>query len=363
MSKDQWGEKIPQVMEVTEGDRLVHRWSVYGKISSRSSARSGSACNCPAAMEGWPSQIIYPQRWEDVPQKVYLPEARLKALDEDGVDGEVLFPNDPGWFYGHRNAAFELACVQAYNDGVAEWARASDRYIPLVMVPYLGGIKTAVAEVERAIKIGHRGIMMLAEPSLSIKGLNHISDPYWDPLWAACESLGVPVHVHASGGITDKLNYPRWEGYTAKQWHAAITTPLGAWPSQIIPNLVFSGILYRYPRLAWVFAEAGIGTVCYVRRACDHEWERRQLWKKGLDLRASEVISRQIYVNYWFEKVGIQMRDEIGVDNIMWESDYPHVASPYPHSWRLVEQTVEGVPEDERKKILWANAVRLYGLS
>jgi predicted TIM-barrel fold metal-dependent hydrolase len=313
-------------------------------------------------MEGWPKEIVYPQRWEDVPKKVYVPEARLRALDTDGVDAEVLFPNDPGWFYEYGDADFEFDCVRAYNDAVAEWAEESERYIPLAMVPFLSDIKTAVGEVERAIKAGHRGIMMLAEPSLSIRGASHISDRSWHTLWDACETLGVPVHVHASGGLTDKLSYPRWEGYTAKQWHAAITTPFGAWPSQIIPNLIFSGILHRHPRLVWVFAEAGIGTVTYVRRACDHEWESRKLWKKGLDLRPSELVRRQVYINFWFEKAGIQTREEIGVDNIMWESDYPHVASPYPHSWSLVEHTVQGVPEDERNKMLWENATRLYNL-
>jgi predicted TIM-barrel fold metal-dependent hydrolase len=363
MSKKKWGDLIPQLVERSEDERLVHRWSVYGKVLRRSSARSGSACNCPAAMDGWPDRIIYPQRWDDVPDKVYVPQQRLGALDRDGVDGEVLFPNDPGWFYDYGDADFELACVRAYNDGLAEWSRVSDRYIGLAMVPYLSGMKTAVAEVERAIGNGHRGILMLAEPSLTLEGLRHISDPYWDPLWNACESLGVPVNVHASGGLSDRLSYPRWNGYSAKQWHAAITTPLGAWPAQIIPNLVFSGILQRHRRLKWVFAEAGIGTVVYVRRACDHEWERRQLWKEGLTVRPTELLWEQVYINFWFEKIGIQMRHEIGVNNIMWESDYPHVASPYPDSWKLVEHTVDGVPDEERKKLLWANAVNLYGLA
>ena len=111
---------------------------------------------------------LNPQRWEEVPAKVYEPRARAQALDEDGVDAEVLFPNTPIQNFGFmqaRDAEFELACVQAYNSALAEWRATSDRFVPLALIPYLGGIEAAVAEVERAAQIGHRGVTLLCEPS------------------------------------------------------------------------------------------------------------------------------------------------------------------------------------------------------
>ncbi len=98
-----------------------------------------------------------------MPPKVYDPISRLEALDLDGIDGEVLFPNGPvqtGTFF-QGDADFELTCVQAYNDALAEYRQASDRYIPLAIIPYLNPIESAVAEVEQAVKKGHRGINML----------------------------------------------------------------------------------------------------------------------------------------------------------------------------------------------------------
>ena len=91
MSKARWGDRIPQVVEVREEgfDFPVERWTINGK------ARGDSVCNCPAAMEGGVERGYYPRRWDEVPPKVYDPRERLKALDEDGVDGEVLFPNTP----------------------------------------------------------------------------------------------------------------------------------------------------------------------------------------------------------------------------------------------------------------------------
>jgi predicted TIM-barrel fold metal-dependent hydrolase len=358
MSPAKWGERIPQVVEVEERGRLLHRWSANGEVM-RGAARG--VCNCPAIMDN-PLRNSYPQRWEDVPAKGYVPAVRLEALDEDGVDAEVLFPNDPGSFYQFGDPQFELACVEAYNDALAAWREASNRFIPLAMVPYLSDIATAVTEVERAAAAGHRGIVMLAEPSLLIKGARHISDPYWDPLWAACEATEMPVHTHASGGLGGKLAVPRWDGYTPHQAHSASTIPTGAWPAQLIPNLIFSGIADRFPRLKWVFAETGIGSVNYVSQACDHEWERRHLWTDGLLVRPSEIVKRQMYVNFWYERAGVELRHRIGIENIMWESDYPHIASTYPESWSFVERTLDGVPDEDRKKLQYENAVRVYRL-
>ena len=76
--------------------------------------------------------------------------------------------------------------------------------------------------------------------------------------------------------------------------------------------------------------------------------------------RPSEIVRRQMYVNFWFEAEGIKLSHDIGIDNIMWESDFPHVASYYPHSWQEVERVLQGVPEEDRRKMQYENAVRVY---
>jgi predicted TIM-barrel fold metal-dependent hydrolase len=133
--------------------------------------------------------------------------------------------------------------------------------------------------------------------------------------------------------------------------------------AQFIPNLIFSGVLDRYPRLRWVCAETGIGWVNYMLEACDHEWERRHLWTQGIVTRPSELFKRQIHVDFWYETAGIELRHVIGLDNIMWESDYPHSTSTYPESWQFVERTLKGVPQEERNQLLYGNAMRIYNLA
>jgi uncharacterized protein len=360
MSRTKWGERIPQVVEVKDdrSKQTVERWMVNGKVVG------GYVANCPAVMNDRKVKY-YPQRWEEVPAKVFEPLARAQALDEDGVDAEVLFPNTPVQnfnFMQANDASFELDCIRTYNSALAEWREQSDRFIPLALVPYLGGIEATVAEVERAFKIGHRGVTLLCEPSTLIPSVPHINDPYWYPLWEVCQAADFPVHLHESGGLASAIRFPAWNGFTTNQAHCLLTVPTGAFPAEFIPNLIFSGILERFPRLKWVSAETGLGWVNYVIEGCDHEWERRSLWKHGVPTRPSELFRRQIYVNFWFEKTGIAQRDRISLDNIMWESDYPHTASTYPESWKAIEETLQDVSAEEKRKILYANAQRVYHL-
>ena len=357
MSKTKFGDRIPQVKELEIKGAKVERWYVNGRP-----LKTRGVCNCPAVM-GDPNRNVYPQRWDEVPAKAYVPADRLTALDSDGIDAEVLFPNDPSSFHQYNDPEFELACVQAYNDSLGELTDASERFISLAMVPLLCGMQTIVNEVERAAQKGHRGIVMFALPSLMVETLPHISDAYWYPLWEICQELQMPIHFHASAGLARKLTFPEWDGYTPNQQHAAFTVPTSAWPSQIVPILIFSGIAYKFSRSKWVFAETGIGSVSCVQTACDHEWERRRLWRYGLDPRPGELVRRQVYVNFWYERAGIELREAVGIENIMWESDYPHIASTYPESWKFVERSLSSVPDGERKKMLYQNAQALYRLT
>ncbi len=358
MSAAQWGSRIPQVVETTHNGETIDAWQIDNKLIG-----VGRVANCPAAMDD-PSAHYYPRHWEEVPARAYEPNARLGALDNDGVDAEVLFANDPARsaFYRFGDAAFELACVVAYNDALAEWRQTSDRYVPLAVIPYLSDIATTVREVERAAEMGHRGIEIQAEPSAAVATLPHFNDPHWYPLWDVCQQLDLPIHLHESGGLAQSLNFPKWDGFEWAAYHTTMTVPTCSFPAQFFPNLIFSGVADRYPRLKWVSAETGLGWVPYVLEGCDYEWERRHLWTEGVRTRPSDIFRRQVYVNFFFETANVPLRHRIGIDNIMWESDYPHTASNYPHSREYVERALATVPEEERQKMLFQNAMRVYRL-
>lgn len=350
MSARKWGERIPHVAPYEKDGKRFDGWSIYGKPPR------GNVCNCPALMgDPFPH---WPDRWEDVPRLAYDPAERVKALDIDRVDAEVLFPNPPGGsYYQFGDPDFEYDTIRAYNDALSDWTKVSDRFLPLISVPYLQTPKNIVKEIERTARNGHKGVNLMGK---SPKGLPHIADPYWNPLWDVCEQLGLPVHFHGSAGIGVGETAKVWDGYTERQAHSASTSTSAVTPAQIVPQLIFSGVTERYPKLKFVFAEAGIGGLNYLISTCDHVWETYHLWTDGLSTRPSEIVRRQMYVNFWFEAEGIKLRHDIGVDNIMWESDFPHVAAYYPKSWDSVERVLTGVSAEERRKMLYENALRVY---
>ena len=358
MSQRKWGDKVPQVVEFEKNGEIANGWSLYGNKPGAARGFQVSVCNCPALMgEPFPH---WPKRWEDVPKMAYDPAERLKALDIDRVDAEVLFPNPPGGNY-HQfgDPEYEFETIRTYNDILSDWTKVSDRYLPLISVPYLQPPEIIAREVERAVENGHCGVNLAGKMP---KGLPHIADPHWYPLWDVCEQLGVPIHFHGSAGIGVGDTAKVWDGYSERQAHSASTSTSAVTPAQIVPQLIFTGVTERFPGLKIVFAEAGIGGLNYLISTCDHEWEIHHLWTEGLTTRPSEIIKRQIYANFWFEEEGIKLRHDIGIDNIMWEADFPHVASYYPKSWESIERVLDGVPADERRKLLYENALRVYNI-
>lgn len=350
MSKKKWGDRIPHVASYEKDGKVVDGWAIYDDPAK------GAVCNCPAVMgEPFPH---WPDRWEDVPKLAYDPHERIKALDTDRVDAEVLFPNPPGGnYYMYKDIEFEFEVAQAYHDTLSDWVKVSDRYLPLAIVPYLSPPDVIAREIERAIENGHKGVNVAGKMP---KGLPHLADPHWYPLWDVCQSLGMPIHFHGSAGLTSGMSAKNWGGYSERQAHSASTSTSAVTPAQIVPQMIFSGLTERFPGLKCVFAEAGIGGLNYLISTCDHEWETRHLWTEGLMTRPSEIVARQMYVNFWFEEEGIKLREEIGIDNIMWEADFPHVASYYPKSWDSIERVLKGIPEHERRKLLYENALRVY---
>src|SRR6266581_4488626 len=140
MSREKWDDKVPHLVEVElKSGEKADLWMVYGR-QPRGEFRG---FNCPAALDDNPLRNIYPKRWVDVPTRAYDPYERLEALDSDGVDAEVLFPNDLPSFFQYGDAEYELACTQAYNDALADWRGVSDRYIPLAQVPVLCDVEDA----------------------------------------------------------------------------------------------------------------------------------------------------------------------------------------------------------------------------
>jgi len=306
------------------------------------------------------------KRWEEVPAAAYDPAARLEAMDADGVGVEVLFPQAAGFgggpFVGTTgDAGLRLACVRAYNDFLAEeWSDFSPRYVAQALLP-IWDVELALPELRRAHELGHKALVWTSAPESW--GFPHFNDPYWDKLWATLQELEMPVALHIGGKANlSALWEGLWEGFSTLRRLSVISMNAITSNIQVIGNLLFSGVLDRFPDLKFISVESGLGWVPYLLETADHQYEAQQLWNDGMKLKPSEYFHRNCYVNFWYEASGIALRETIGVDNIMWEADFPHPTSSYPNSQKLIETCLAGVPEAERKKMLCENALGVYGL-
>ena len=134
--------------------------------------------------------------------------------------------------------------------------------------------------------------------------------------------------------------------------------PTAAWSTCI--DLIMGEIPRRFPTIKFALSEGGIGWVPFALERADRSWERHRYWSGMDDLRPSEVFRRNVWVCFIGESMGVEARHHIGVDRIMWECDYPHADTPWPHSQKEVADSLQGVPADEVALLTHGNAERLF---
>jgi len=139
-----------------------------------------------------------------------------------------------------------------------------------------------------------------------------------------------------------------------------ISTPYAF--NNLIPHMIFDGSFDRFPRLEVAIAEVDCGWVPYVKEQIDNNYRRLDP-NAGFGLAAlpSSYIERHFHFGFITDTFGIDQRHRIGVERMLWSSDYPHISADWPHSQRAIETAFRDVPSDEKERILCGNAQRLYG--
>jgi uncharacterized protein len=282
------------------------------------------------------------------------PHLRLKDMERDGVQAEVIF--------GILGAATRLSDHEAakemfriYNDWLKDFCRHyPDRQIGLACLPY-GDIDAAVKEVHRVAKMGIRGLELSC--SWDMDPMWH---PVWEPLWKAVNDVGLPLHFHTfpstSSAARDKA--------TGLAKRAALFVGVSGFQMNlvnILAALIGAAVLERYPNLRIGFGESGIGWIPYALDRMDFEWEDR-FRDLGLTMKPSDYYRRQCKATFQFDRIGAKLIDEMGVETLMWGSDYPHADGVWPESSKYIEEQFGHLPADYTHKITCENAGKFYGL-
>jgi predicted TIM-barrel fold metal-dependent hydrolase len=352
MSKEKWGDRIPRLCEQSDG---TQHWVIDGRRAALPGVALAGAAMADRARE--------PRRWEEVPPMAYSPKERLKAMDLDGVDYSVLYPVVGGLagesFARLDDPELELACVQAYNDWlVEEWAGESPRFVPQCIVP-LWPVDRTVAEIKRAVGKGHRGVIYPASP-MEFRAIPHINDPAYDPIWAVCQDLGVPLCFHSGASLKIQMSPGESFGPAAAAAFKDIVRSVSS--IAVLANFILSRILHRFPKLKVVFAESSLGWGAYEMEYADYQSAADGLPAEGYPLKPTELFMRQCYFTCWYDRESIRSRRYVGAKNILWSTQFPLSTSTWPNSRRQIEPGFANVPDDERRQILWENAAKLYSL-
>ncbi len=297
-------------------------------------------------------------RYDEMRPGFYDAKARLADMDEDGVRAQVLFPSGIPRISGKRfldapDHELGLACIRAWNDYIVEewYGVAPDRYVPLAIVPMWDPLLCA-DEIRRTAALGTRGITFSEGPHLL--GYPSIHDAHWDPVWEAVTEtdMAVCLHIGSSGQGLE----PQPGGPVAP---SVVMIPLYA--SVACSELLFSPLFRKWPDLRFVLSEGGIGWVPYTLERAEYTWHRHRFWTGDVDAaQPLDIFRRNVWVCFIADHVGMRDRDLIGTDKIMWEGDYPHTDSTWPHSQSSVADHVKGCSDAEIEQVTHANAEQVF---
>ena len=301
-------------------------------------------------------------RTQKIPGAYGGPDEYAKWMRLDGVTTAVILPGAGlGATIGMAKASGDkeayLAVLQGYNNYVNDFCNAyPDLFIGGACLPTTG-VDDAIAEMRRVRKLpGIRTVSPGAFPNGSTS-----PKPEDDRFYAEALELNMPLTMHGgissptSGGVKTKQDCASWI-----IGHVEVTTggPYSA------SQLIMSGVFDRFPKLRFIMLECGAGWLPFSMDTMNHFYDRQRHWA-GIDLKnppAWYCTSGNFLWNVISDRVAIKLRDEIGVDNLSWSSDFPHGNSEWPEDRARALKLVEGCTPDERHKILWSNAAKFYGL-
>jgi predicted TIM-barrel fold metal-dependent hydrolase len=363
LSVAKWGDLVPHV-------KWDDQWQEDAWYFGDTRVGPGAS----AAQAGWhqyPPE--HPPTLDVVDRATWDADARLQRMDEYGIWAQVLYPNVAGFGAGKvltiGDGELMLACVQAYNDFLAEYASTNPRrFIPIMALP-MWDLALCQAEIARGVELGHKGAIMTGEPAFW--SLPKLADPHWDPLWATLQEAGLSVNFHIGSGDMSIFD-AAYEAAGPHANYAGFGVQFGIGNAKVIANLITGGVCHRFPDLKFVSVESGIGWIPFALEHLDWQWKNCGVPDEHpeYDLLPSEYFLRQMYGCFWFETQTVRAAiDQFGPDWILYESDFPHPTSmaPGPATAAVAprEFIAEGlgdIPEDALRKILHDNAARLYRL-
>jgi len=281
---------------------------------------------------------------------VYDVQQRVADQVLDGIDAEVLYPSVLFNVYQIEDLEIVKAAFATYNDWTADYcAAASGRLFPLACIQ-LFDLDAAIAEMERAKKLGHVGVCIPA----SAPPEHMYSDPWYDKFWAAAQELKMPLTMHIFTGATPNHGLPHPQAGYALAFCGVMFT---------IADLITSGVCERFPDIRFVPTEFETGWLGALLKRLDMAYFRRGARASGATpMKPSDYWRRNFLITFEDDEIGIMTRYLSGTNTLMWGSDYPHGDSVFPESQKVLDTIMKDCTPEERYAMTVKNVVELYDL-
>jgi predicted TIM-barrel fold metal-dependent hydrolase len=355
---DTWQSRVPAKLR-ERAPKVVHtdRGDVWSFDDGKSMRPVGLTATAGLSyLQFAPAGISY----EGMRAGSFDTKARLADMDADGIWLQVLYPSvtlGGAKVYG-AEPELQLACVGAYNDWVVEFCEGSDgRLVPQAILPTTG-VDAAIAEMERALALGHRGVVISSFPNGTLDAA-----PEDDRFWAFAQEADVPVAVHIGSFQKTIASIPPLD--TLAFMGVAGASKAGSYTLPIVCDLIFSGIFERFTALKLLLVEANIGWIPTLLEQVDDMYLRYRWFTNGVE-QMPTMPSRTFHRNFWatfmVDTVGIELRHRLNTDHLMWSTDYPHTGTEWPNNRVSIERNFRGVERDTVKKMLHDNCKALYKL-
>jgi predicted TIM-barrel fold metal-dependent hydrolase len=285
------------------------------------------------------------------------PHERLKDMDADGVDAEVLYCEVSAFRFLYLIKDGWRESTRAFNDALGDFGSVDPKRLVVSHQIPIHDIDFAVEEVSRVAALGARSLQLPVFPNEL--GFPEYFDSRYDPLWSTIQDLDLPICCHI--GLNTQLEDLARRDPTPQR---GVMVPMTAFcTAEAFGMWMLSGVLERFPKLKLVFVEPGLGWVAWYLYIIDDMNTRQSYEFPAISELPSFYFHRNIHLTYIDEPDSIQLlRHKIGVRNIMWSSDYPHPVSSWPNSRALVDNQFVGIPDDERELIVSGNAARVWNL-
>ena len=303
-----------------------------------------------------PEKLTRSDTAENARPGAYIPEEHVKDMDIDGVEAGVIYPTVGLFIYSVPNSEIVTAAFRAYNDWMAEFCRPYPTRLKGVALLNIDDVRTGVSEMERCAKMGLVGAMIPAYTG----EVTSYESPEYEPLWAAAEELEMPLSLHVST--------KRGQGITPDFMKLSTLVNVDHWVRMSIADIILSGVFERHPKLHVGSVEHELGWIPHFLERMDYAYTQRPptdaaQHRFNEDMLPSDYFHRNVFLSFQEDALGLKLRDAIGVDNLMWGSDYPHQESTFPRSREILEKILDDCTEEEKAKIAGGNAARLYRLN